>query len=317
MLGFLDDSKELVDWLRQTPLRVTLLLAGGWAVNFLARRAIARFVVGLQRTAQEVSDRAPGNIHVLGSGDARTKARTETVASVLGSITTAVLATVVLMLVLGELGISLGPLLASAGVAGVAIGFGAQAIVKDFLSGLFMLIEDQYGVGDIVDVGEATGTVEQVGLRTTRLRDQKGTVWFVPNGEIRRVANFSQYYAKAMIDVDIAYESDVRSAMEVLASAAQSMYEEEADSSGRLLEAPELLGVQALAPDGVTIRIVVTTKPSEQFAVERELRLRIKEAFDQAGIAIPFPQRTVWIRQGSSSQDETSPDRSTGEDLSQ
>lgn len=298
-----ENNHELIDWLTKTPLRVTLLLFGGWVVNILARRAISKFVVGLQRTAVEVSARAPGNLLAAGPPDIRLAARTETVAAVLRSITTIVLATVVLMLVLGELGLSLGPLLASAGVAGVAIGFGAQSIVKDFLSGLFMIIEDQFGVGDIVDIGDGTqaiGTVEQVGLRTTRLRDIYGTVWYVPNGEIRHVANYSQYYANAVLDVDVAYDTDLRAAIDVIKQTAQELYEEEQQPGGlaRLLEPPEVLGVQELAADGISIRLVATTRPSEQFPVARELRLRLKEALDAVGVEIPFPQRTVWVRGG-------------------
>jgi small conductance mechanosensitive channel len=294
-----DSSTDFWEWVRETPLRVTLLLVGGWIVNWLARRAIGRFVAGLHRTALEVSERAPGTFLSASVRDERLASRTETVTSVLRSVTTAILATVVLMLVLGELGISLGPLLASAGVAGVAIGFGAQSIVRDFLSGLFMLIEDQYGVGDIIDVGDATGTVEQVGLRTTRLRDVKGTVWYVPNGEIRRVGNFSQYYAKALVDVEIAYESDVRAAISLIEETVAAFAEDEREGLDRLVDAPEVQGVQSVAAGGVAIRVVVTTKPSVQFAVERELRLRLKEAFDAAGIVLPAIQRAPWSRPGS------------------
>ncbi len=298
-----DGAADVADWLVNAPLRVAILLFGGWLLNRLVRRSISRFAFSLQRTAREVGERAPGTLFV-GERDVRLDARTETVSSVLGSITTVVLGSVVAMLVLGEIGVALGPLLASAGVAGVAIGFGAQSIVKDFLSGLFMIIEDQYGVGDIIDVGDAAGTVEQVGLRTTRVRDINGTVWFFPNGEIRRVANYSQYYAKALIDVDVAYDADLRRAIAIIEQTAVALYEEDQEGEHRLLEGPEVLGVQTLGSDGVSIRVVVTTKPSEQFPVERELRLRLKEALDEAGIEIPFPQRVVWLRSDGSAGDD-------------
>jgi small conductance mechanosensitive channel len=208
-------------------------------------------------------------------------------------VTTVILATVVLMLVLGELGISLGPLLASAGVAGVAIGFGAQSIVRDFLSGLFMLIEDQYGVGDIIDVGEATGTVEQVGLRTTRLRDVKGTVWYVPNGTVARVGNMSQQWARALLDVAVAHEADLTEAETAIKRAADSVWQDEA-WAGQILEEPEVWGVEDMGPQGMTIRLVVKTEPAKQFNVLRELRRRIKAELVAADVPTPSFQPAMW-----------------------
>jgi small conductance mechanosensitive channel len=214
---------------------------------------------------------------------------------VLRSIASAVVFGVAFTTVLSELGVDLGPILASAGIVGVAVGFGAQNLVKDFLTGIFMILEDQYGVGDAVDVGEANGIVEAVGLRTTRLRSVDGTVWHVRNGEILRVGNMSQGWSRALLDVSVAYGTDVDHATRVIERVAAEVCEGEAVGSS-VLEEPEVWGVEQLTADGVVIRLVVKTAPLEQWKVARELRLRLKEAFDAEGIEIPFPQRSLWVR---------------------
>jgi small conductance mechanosensitive channel len=217
--------------------------------------------------------------------------------------------TIAAVTILGELGINLGPLVASAGIAGVAIGFGAQSLVKDFLAGLFMLAEDQYGVGDIIDVGEAKGKVEAVGLRTTRLRDVEGTVWHVPNGQITRVGNKSQEWARALLDVSVAHSTNLRRAEEVIKDVADSMWQDP-DWSSKLVEEPEIWGVENMGSDFIDIRMGIKTLPSEQFKVMRELRTRLKERFDDEGIETSSPQRTMWIGDGTS---EVKPQSSVSE----
>ncbi len=292
---------DTADWAIEKPLRILLILLVAFVVSRLLRRAVR----GFARRLGEVSDderlnelrrSGPGRYIVQGSGSVRAKARSETVGSVLSSIVTATVWTLAGLLILSEVNIDLAPLLAGAGIAGVALGFGAQTIVRDFLSGLFMLIEDQFGVGDVIDVGETTGAVEKVSLRTTTLRDVNGTVWHVPNGEIHRVANKSQVWSRAVLDIDVAYEADLRLAEGVIQRAADDMWEDPDWRDDELLERPEVWGVQHLGADGVGIRVVAKTRPALQFEVERELRLRIKEALDAAGIEIPYPQRTIWIR---------------------
>jgi len=199
---------------------------------------------------------------------------------------------VALLMCLGEVGIDLAPLLAGAGVLGVAIGFGSQSLVRDFLSGMFILIEDQFGVGDIVDLGEASGTVEAVSLRTTRLRAVDGTVWHMPNGEITRVGNMSQHWSRALLDVEVAYDTDLEHARRVIKRVADELWRE--DTS--VLDEPEMWGVEQLGASGIALRLVVKTTPSAQWKVSRELRERIKLAFDEEGIEIPFPQQMVWNR---------------------
>jgi small conductance mechanosensitive channel len=212
---------------------------------------------------------------------------------VLRSVSTAVIFAIAGVMILGEIGLNLAPLLAGAGIVGLAFGFGAQSLVKDFLSGLFILVEDQFGVGDIVDLDQETsGTVEAVSLRTTRLRSVDGTVWHVPNGEIRRVGNQSQHWSRALIDVEVAYETDLDHAQAVIAGVAHEVASKDAD----VLDEPEVWGVEALGANGVTIRLVVKTRPSQQYRVSRDLRARLKAAFQHEGIEIPFAQQTVWHR---------------------
>ena len=200
------------------------------------------------------------------------------------------------MVALGELGLDLGPLIAGAGIVGLAIGFGAQSLVADFIAGIFIIIEDQYGVGDYVDVGAASGTVEKVTLRTTVLRDVNGALWVVPNGEIRRVGNSSQLWARTVLDVDVAYDTDIDLAASVIKQVADDVWREEIESA-TIIEEPEIWGVQNFGADAISIRLAVKTEPGEQWATGRLIRARLKKAFDTNGIEIPFPQRTVWVNQ--------------------
>ena len=283
-------------------LRIVVILLGAFILARVLRRLVARLVV---RTVAEGRDALAALRRRASTGEevpeldrdasARAEARAATIAGVLGSVVTAVVWTIASMMVLGVFRVNLGPLIASAGIVGVALGFGAQSLVKDFISGVFMLLEDQYGVGDVVDVGEANGTVEAISLRVTRLRDVEGTVWHVPNGEIRRVGNKSQIWSRSLIDVGVAYDTDVDAATEVIKDVLDQLWHDEAWATD-ILEEPEVWGIERFGPDEVTIRLVVKTRPARQWAVNRELRRRLKQRFDQEGIEIPFPQRTVWVR---------------------
>jgi moderate conductance mechanosensitive channel len=219
----------------------------------------------------------------------RRSQRAATIGSVLRSGTTFVVYGVACTLVLGELGINLGPIIASAGILGVALGFGAQNLVKDFLSGMFMMVEDQYGVGDVIDLGEASGTVEGVGLRVTTLRDTKGTVWYVRNGEVRRVGNSSQGYSVAVVDMPIGHEADIPVSTELAGRTATELTTEGSELAADVLEPPEMLGVESITSDGVTLRITTKVRAGRQWAVQRALRAGIKEAFAEAGIPPPSP----------------------------
>jgi moderate conductance mechanosensitive channel len=283
----------------ETGSRIALIVIIAFVANRLSRRGVKRMLRGLHSGAVQerlgaVRRATPDALLETADTSLRAEQRIEAIASVLRSILSFVIFGVAVFMVLGELGIDLGPLLAGAGVIGVAIGFGSQALVRDFLSGIFILVEDQFGVGDIVDLdGTTQGTVEAVSLRTTRLRAVDGTVWHVPNGEIRRVGNTSQHWSRSLVDVDVAYDTDLDRAQDVIKEAADALW---AQDKG-VLEEPDVWGVQELGPHAVTIRLVVKTTPSEQFRIGRELRRRIKDAFDAENIEIPFPQQTVWHRQ--------------------
>ena len=286
-----DVIARAADWLIARPLRILFILLLAALATFVLGRVIDKFVAGVNRATQ-VTRREPGDsgdvTSLLASaplGD-RARQRAETLAAVLRSLGRAVIWTIAALTVLGEFEINLGPLLAGAGIVGVALGFGAQTLVKDFLSGLFMLIEDQFGVGDVIDTGFASGVVEGVSLRTTRLRDVEGTVWHIPNGAINRIANKSQDWSRAVLDLQVALGTDVREAERIIKQAADALWAEERWRES-ILEEPAVLGVERLGSKALTIRLVVKTKPSDQWAVLRALRERISSAFVAAGINLP------------------------------
>jgi small conductance mechanosensitive channel len=300
---------EIAGWLVERPLKIAIILVGAIIVNRLVKRTIDRMVDRLiaSRTKQEdevesdamvarLGRRARGKLQRIHEQAERSRQRALTLGAVLRSIAGAVVYLMAMMLALGEIGFDLAPLIAGAGIVGLAVGFGAQSLVADFIAGIFIVVEDQYGVGDYVDVGAASGTVERVSLRTTVLRDVEGVVWVIPNGEIRRVGNSSQLWARTVLDVDVAYDTDIDLAASVIKDVADEVWREKREST-TILEEPEIWGVQGFGADAISIRLAVKTEPGEQWATGRLLRARLKRAFDENGIEIPFPQRTVWIRQ--------------------
>ncbi|MGH8773995.1 MAG: mechanosensitive ion channel family protein [Jiangellaceae bacterium] len=282
------------DVLLGNPLKLIVLVLLAVLIRFAVHRVIDRLVARAARAeppTRVLGSRRAAHMVFGGTGvySERRALRATTLGSLLKSIVTAVIWTIVVVMVLDILGYPVGPLLASAGIAGVALGFGAQNLVKDFLSGIFMLLEDQYGVGDVIDMGEATGTVEAVGLRVTRLRSVDGTVWYVRNGEVIRVGNSSHGWARAVLDVRITYGADTERARTLLEQVARDVAADP-EWGRHVLEEPEVWGVEALAADAVVLRLVVKTEPLEQWKLARELRERIKRAFDAEGIAIAHPQ---------------------------
>lgn len=297
------------DVLLDRPLQIAALLVIALVIRYLLHKLIKRLV---ERSAEKeprtrvLGSKTAARVVLGGAGaysDRRVQ-RVQTLGSLGKSVSTAIVATVVIVMTLDILGYPIGPLLASAGIAGVALGFGAQNLVKDFLAGIAMLMEDQYGVGDVIDMGEAGGVVESVSLRVTRLRAVDGTVWYVRNGEVLRIGNSSQDWARAVIDVGVAYDSDTAVVRRLLEEVSNDLAAEEVWSD-LILEEPEVWGVEALNTDSVDIRLVVQTRPLEQWKVARELRERIKRRFDAEGIEIPFPQRTLWVRQDEGPPDAT------------
>lgn len=299
-----DRWATVANYVLDVPIRILFIVAVAFILTRFVRRAVNRFG---NRVAQSSAEQWTNLSRRNAGGEdeesfrGRAGQRAATIVSILSSLTTVVVWSIAFFLILGQFNVDLRPLLAGAGVLGVALGFGAQSVVADFLSGFFMLIEDQFGVGDVIDVGEANGVVEDVSLRVTTLRDVNGTVWHIRNSEIRRVANKSQLWSRAVLDVEVAYDTDVRRAEGIIQRVADELWRDQGFTKGDIIEPPEVWGVERLNPDGVVIRLVVKTDPAEQWVVARELRIRIKEALEEAGIEIPFPQRTVWLRQAESS----------------
>ena len=282
------------DWwseiLLDKPLRIAGLLVLALLARYLAHRLIDRLVT---RAAQaEVPDQLLGSKRaarvVLGSSGVyseRRALRAATLGSLLKSVVTVTIGVLVVVMILEILGYPIGPLVASAGILGVALGFGAQNLVKDFLSGIFMLLEDQYGVGDVIDMGHASGTVEGVGLRVTRMRAVDGTVWYVRNGEVVRVGNSSHGWARAVLDVPVAYGEDSERARALIEQVAAELAADP-DWSEHVLEAPEVWGVEDVQADAFVLRLVVKTEPLQQWPLARELRERIMRTFAAEGVPI-------------------------------
>jgi len=311
---------ELTDFLLR-PVKVFLIFLAAWLINRFVRRLVDRTVermvesqdAKLAAAQHEDDGEAQSELHAhfealrrlavkradrANEQAERGKQRAQTLGTVLRSISSLVLYSIATFMSLAEFDVNLGPLIASAGIIGIALGFGAQSLVKDFLTGIFMLVEDQYGVGDIVDVGDAAGVVEEVKLRTTKIRDVHGTLWHIPNGEIRRVANKSQEWARTVLDIEVAYDTDLNHAMTVIKDVANGLWHDALENA-TILEEPEIWGVESFGADSIAIRLVLKVEPAEQWATGREVRRRLKHAFDEQGIEIPFPQRTVWMHQVS------------------
>jgi len=293
-----DDWQDLGHLLAKKAGALVLILVIALVVQFVLHRLIDRLVSRAEEGV--LPDRlANGKLGRSSSepapGSTRRVQRAKTVGTLLKSIVSGVIVGVAITMMLAELGLDIAPILASAGILGVALGFGSQTLVKDYLSGIFMIFEDQYGVGDVVDVGEASGTVEAVSLRVTRLRDTNGTVWYVRNGEIVRVGNMSQNWARTVLDVQISSREDIPHVRGVLTDVINDLWRDE-DFEGVIIEEPEIWGIEAVTPDAITVRVTLKTAPMEQWRVARVLRERIKARFDHEGISAPYPTSYVMNR---------------------
>jgi small conductance mechanosensitive channel len=220
----------------------------------------------------------------------RREQRFEAISQLLRSITTVTIVSLASLIILAQIGVNLAPLIASAGVIGVALGFGAQTLVKDFLSGIFLVLEDQFGVGDFVDLGPATGTVEEVTLRVTRVRDMSGIVWYVRNGEILRVGNRSQGWTSAVVDVPVAYNEDLDRVRRIVEQVGAKM-DDDVQYDGILFGTPTYAGVESVSGDAVFVRVVAKAAPDKQMVAARAIREQLKLAFDDAGVRVPILQR--------------------------
>jgi small conductance mechanosensitive channel len=269
-------------------IAIVVTVVAAFVLRWLVRRAIDRTVRTITDTslAKRVARARAGHDASEETRIAaeRTAARARTVGSLLKSVSTFLILGIAAVVVLGLLGINVAPVIASAGVIGIAVGFGAQSLIKDFLTGVFMVFEDQYGVGDVVDTGQAVGTVEDFGLRVTTLRDDNGVIWYVPNGSIARVGNKSQGWAVADVEVPVGIGEDLERVQELLTRTADAL-NADPDWDELVLEEPAAVSVESIAAESVLVRVRLHTQPMRQTQVARELRLRVKAALDEAGIA--------------------------------
>lgn len=274
----------LADWLIGRPLAVLAAFVVGWVLRWMIRRLVRRAVNRVLAQAPMVAG-AP-------SVEERRATRAHAVSTAVSGALSALVWVTVLVAVCGILGLDLGPVIASAGLAGIALAFGAQSLIKDLLGGVLILLEDHFGIGDEVDLGEAVGVVESISLRQTVLRDLDGTVWHVPNGEIERVGNYSQLWSAALIDVAVAHGTDVAEARTVLREIATTV-SATGPFADEVLEPPEVLGVEALTAEGIVLRLRVKTLAGCQFRLQRALLEAIDGAFAERGVALASPRLTV------------------------
>ncbi|MEK6718102.1 MAG: mechanosensitive ion channel family protein [candidate division NC10 bacterium] len=276
-----NDLGEIMFWLKTSGLRLVVIGIGS---------------ILLVRLLRVVADRI---LRLMTNGGApavtEREKRARTLASLLRTVGTTLVLIVAVMMALREIGLDITPLIAGAGVAGLAIGFGAQSLIKDIVAGFFILLEDQFHVGDVIQAGGVSGQVERMTLRMTIVRDLQGTVHFIPNGEIKVASNLTKEWSRAVLEIGVGYEEDVDRVMAVLTEVGHSLADDE--TFGKLvLEPPQVLGVEALADSQVTIRMLAKTLPLKQWEVARELRRRIKARFDREGIQIPYPHRVIITR---------------------
>jgi small conductance mechanosensitive channel len=277
------DWDRVTDWLLTHGLRILLILALALAADIVLRFVVPRVI--RPAVTRQMKDKP----------DEEIQQRIHTLVAVLRSSGRFVLVIWALFTILPELGVNVTPILASVGIAGIALGFGAQSLVKDFLSGLFILLENQYGNGDVVTVAGTTGLVEEVGLRRTVLRDLDGVVHHVPNGEISVASNLTQEWSRVNMNVSVAYGEDLDKVFEVINRVGNELAAD-AEFGPLIIKAPQVLRVDAFEDSGIAIKILGDTEPIRQWDVMGELRKRLKKAFDEEGIEIPFPHVTLVTR---------------------
>ena len=281
-----------VDWTVGVPVAVVAIVVAALVVNRLARRLVRRATSSIAVAARRDATA------LVASARARERAaeRASALESILKSALSVLVFGIAVVMVLDRIGFDVVALLAGAGILGLAISFGAQSLVTDMIAGIAILIEDQYGIGDEVDVGEASGVVERVSLRSTVVRDFDGALWYVPNGEIRRVANRSQLWSRVVLDLRVPYDADLDRAREVVGGVAAGLHAEA--EPGTFRQEPDPAVVQELAPDAVVVRQILWVRRAAVVAIERELRTRAKEALQREGISIAPPRQVVVLARG-------------------
>jgi len=267
------------DWLLTSGLRIVIIVLG-CLVGYRSVRVLAARLESLIAGAAPTEDEAQ---------------RASTLARVTRSTALVTIVITAGLMIMRELGLDIAPLIAGAGIAGVALGLGAQSLIRDVVGGFFILLEDQFAVGDSIQVGNIAGGVEKMTLRATFLRDLEGTLHIVPNGEMRIVSNRTKDWSRAVLNLGVAYEEDIGRAMTALGKIGHDFYQDE-EFAPLLLEEPTVTGVEALGDWAMMIRIMAKTEPGKQWDVARELRRRVKESFEQEGIEMPYPRQEVLMR---------------------
>lgn len=272
----------MIEWLKLHGIRIILIVIVGVLGYFIFQKAVPRLV---KRTIV---------LRMKDKPEIEVEKRSRTISRVISNTIGIIIVVLVLFTILAEVGINIGPALASLGIVGLAVGFGAQSLVKDLINGLFILIENQYGVGDVVKVAGITGLVEEVNLRRTILRDLDGIVHIIPNGEIGIASNFTKEYSRVNMNISVAYKEDLDQVIAVINQVCSKMAKEP-EWKDKIIKTPQVLRVDALGASGVEIKILGDTLPIVQWDVMGELRKRIKKEFDREGIEIPYPHMKVYI----------------------
>lgn len=273
--------------LLQATLVIVVALVVRLVVSFAIRRVKKVLLSRPPKRVEQLSERARTLLgRDLAPLGARHEQRVRTLASLLRNVADIVIVAIVVLTLLAIFGVPMGPLLASAGIGGVALGFGAQSLVKDYLSGIFMLAEDQFGIGDLITVGDITGTVQEVTLRVTKVRDSSGTIWYLRNGEILQLGNKSQSSTVSYVEVLVAPDADAEQAIEVVREALAGMQDEEQYRDVITAE-PSVLGVGRVDASSMALQVMLTTVPNEQWAPLRDVRVRAQRALTRAGVPGP------------------------------
>ncbi|MEY4043138.1 MAG: hypothetical protein RL529_705 [Actinomycetota bacterium] len=272
-----------------TPIRILAIIIGAVLVRSLLLLSVRRVIRGVIAGMNGKAAQASGLI-----ANARVVQRSQTLGSVLSNFFTWTVVLVALSSILSELGVAVGALVAGAGILGAALGFGAQSLVRDLISGIFIVFEDQYGVGDSVDLGQATGVVESVGLRVTQVRDVSGVLWYVRNGEVVRVGNQSQGWSRVVLDIPLAYSAPIEKARELILKAANSLATDPTIAK-QLMGEPEVWGIELLTGEQVVLRLVQQVGPSHADDIARELRARIKVSLDKNKIALANTKTPIHV----------------------
>ncbi|HUX97306.1 MAG TPA: mechanosensitive ion channel family protein [Bacteroidales bacterium] len=272
-------SKEIIPWLLTHGIKILIIITAAWLLNKILSRVIARAVriaVVPEKDAQPESE----------------KKREDTLIRIFSGVTGIAVLTITFMMVLQEAGLNIGPMLAGAGIIGLALGFGGQYLIRDIITGLFIILENQYRIGDVINIESIGGLVEDISLRKTILRDMNGTVHHIPHGEIKTVSNLSRKYARVNLDIGIAYDANLEHVIKVIDQTGTELAEDE-HFKEMILTPPKFLRVDNFADSAIILKILGDTKPLKQWEVTGELRKRIKIAFDREGIEIPFPQHVI------------------------